>query len=92
MAPSSALCETRCNSRTETIQPGSGFGLTAFRIEYLYFDSTDDLFKAVVREYVVPTIEHIEAAALARCHLDLLLRGLAPGASEAVRSDREDLT
>jgi AcrR family transcriptional regulator len=29
---------------------------------YLYFDSKDDLFKAVVREFVVPTIEHIETA------------------------------
>ncbi len=29
---------------------------------YLYFASKEDLFQAVVREFVVPTIEHIEAA------------------------------
>src|SRR3954454_22806619 len=29
---------------------------------YLYFASKEELFKAVVRAYVVPTIEHIEAA------------------------------
>src|SRR3954454_3358869 len=29
---------------------------------YLYFESKEDLFKAVVRAFVVPTIEHIEAA------------------------------
>jgi AcrR family transcriptional regulator len=32
---------------------------------YLYFDSKEDLFKAVVREFMVPTIEHIEAAVAA---------------------------
>jgi AcrR family transcriptional regulator len=30
---------------------------------YLYFKSKEELFKAVVRGFVVPTIEHIEAAA-----------------------------
>jgi len=29
---------------------------------YLYFKNKEELFKAVVRAYVVPTIEHIEAA------------------------------
>lgn len=29
---------------------------------YLYFESKEELFKAVVRAFVVPTIEHIEAA------------------------------
>jgi AcrR family transcriptional regulator len=73
-------------ARTEDIARRAGISKGAL---YLYFPTKEDLFRAVVREAVVPNIEALQAqVATIELPLAELLRMLLPGIAEIVTQRR----